>query len=78
MDFPSGTVINNLSFNTRYLGLIPDQGNNILHAAGQLNPRGHGYKNQQAAMRPQSSQKKKKKKVESQEPRLTQRFDLSH
>ena len=72
-------MIKNLSFNTRYLGLIPDQGNNILHAAGQLNPRGHSYKNQQAFWT-QSSQKeeKKKKKVESQELRLTQKFDLSH
>lgn len=62
MDFPSGTVIKNLSFNTRYLGLIPDQeGNNILHAAGQLNPREPRLQ-KPASFGPRATKRKKKKR----------------
>ena len=37
-DFPGGPVVKNLTCSTGHLGLIPGQGNKILHATGQLSP----------------------------------------
>ena len=43
-DFPGGAVVKNLPYNAGDVGLIPDKGTKVPHAAGQLSPRAANYR----------------------------------